>query len=151
MAAYKFYDWNLPPGGEAFGLLRADGSRRPAFDAWAMVIQRMSGVEKAALAQTDLVDVVRLTHMDGRQTLVAWARTGTATQLHIQAEAGGRLLDQYGHELGAQETSGSYTLALDAARCNKKDGCAVGGAVQLLVLPPGDITVRDTTQELTFQ
>jgi hypothetical protein len=98
-----------------------------------------------------LVDVVRLTHTDGHVTLVAWSRTGTGAQIQIRAEPGGRLFDQYGHELGAQAPDDSYTLKLDAARCNKKDGCAVGGAVQLLVLPTGDVTVRDTTQELTFQ
>ncbi len=45
IGVYKFYDWSLPPGAESFGLLRADGSRRPAFDTWAMVIRQMNGVD----------------------------------------------------------------------------------------------------------
>jgi hypothetical protein len=61
IAVYKFYDWNLPPGGESFGLLRADGSRRPAFDAWAMVIKQFKGVKQGTVAQTPHAEAVRLT------------------------------------------------------------------------------------------
>ena len=67
IGVYKFYDWSLPPGAESFGLMRADGSRRPAFDTWAMVIQQMNGVDSAVLAQSATADVVRLRRSDGQE------------------------------------------------------------------------------------
>jgi hypothetical protein len=156
MAVYKFYDWNLQPGAESFGLLRADQSRRPAFDAWAMVIRHFSDVKSAVFARTDRADAVRVTHADGRYTLVAWARTADSAQLRVSAVGDQTvLLDQYGHTSIVQAKDGQYGLDLAGARCNKTDGCAVGGAVQLLVLPPGDFKLQEITSaatiDLTFQ
>lgn len=146
MAVYKFYDWSLPPRGEAFGLLRADGSRRPAFDTWKLVIQVFSGVESTALAQSDAADVVRLRRDDGQQVIVAWARTAEAARLRVSATGPDAILfDQYGGAQVVQPEAGYYTLALDGARCNRSDGCAVGGNVMLLVQPAGDITAEDIT------
>jgi hypothetical protein len=51
--------------------------------------------------------------------------------------------------------NGQYTLSLVGARCNDVDKCPVGGQVQLLVLPAGDITVQEVQSgqltELTFE
>jgi hypothetical protein len=146
MAVYKFYDWSLPPHGEAFGLLRADGSRRPAFDTWKLVIQVFSGVESAALAQSDALDVVRLRRDDEQQVIVAWARTAEAARLRVSAAAADAVLfDQYGGAQVIQPEAGYYTLALDGARCNRTDGCAVGGNAILLVQSSGNVTVEDIT------
>jgi hypothetical protein len=155
IAAYKFYDWNLPPHGEAFGLIRADGSRRPAFETWKMVIRQFNDVQFAAFAQSDLVDIVRLERADGHQMIAAWARTADAAQIRVSATGEAAMLfDQYGAETPLELVNGAYTLFLDGARCNQRDGCAVGGNVLLLVLPAGDITVADmtgTAVELTFE
>ena len=83
IAVYKFYDWNLPPGAETFGLIRADGSRRPAFDTWAMVIKNLNGVDQATLARSDSVDVVKLHYMDGHQMVIAWATTAEPTRIEV--------------------------------------------------------------------
>jgi Glycosyl hydrolase catalytic core len=156
IAVYKFYDWNLPPDSEAFGLLRADGSRRPAFDSWALVIREFSGVVKAELARTDKLDVVRLTRADDQQLIVAWARTAESVQLRLSAtSAAATLLDQYGHTEVLQPPEGGYTLTLAGAVCNEVDGCAVGGNVRLLLQPDGAGTVEEITSsgalELQFQ
>jgi hypothetical protein len=156
IAAYKFYDWSLPPGGETFGLLRADQSRRPAFDSWAMVIRQMSDVGSVALAQSAGVDAVRLTRQDGSEMIVLWARKAVSAQVHISATGGeATLIDQYGHESILQPQNGIYAFMLDGARCNKVDGCAVGGNVSLLTQPAGDITVQEITAsgivDLDFQ
>lgn len=147
MSAYKFYDWNLPPGAETFGLVRADGSRRPAFDTWAMIIQRLNGVESAEYGQTDRVDVVQIQYEDGRRGVIAWARTAENAQAAITASEGGMLINQYGQEQNSEPQNGVYTLTLDGARCNKVDGCAVGGNVLLLMLPAGDTEIQ--IQEVT--
>jgi hypothetical protein len=156
IAVYKFYDWNLPPGGEAFGLLRADQSRRPAFDSWAMVIRQMSDVKSAVLAQSDGIDAVEMQRADDTQIMAVWARGADAAKVQIAATGSeATLIDQYGHETAVQPSSGFYTLTLDGARCNKVDGCAVGGNVSLLVQPAGSVTVQEITPsgmvDLSFQ
>ena len=76
IGVYKFYDWALPAGAELFGLIRADQSRRPAFDSWAMVIAQMTGVQSAQLAQTATADVVRLRRDDGQEIYVGLGAHG---------------------------------------------------------------------------
>jgi hypothetical protein len=140
IAVYKLYDQQLPPGGESFGILSpADASARPAFDAWKMVNTVLGGVERAERARTDTLDAVLLTHADGRQTLLAWARGENSAQLQIGATGDkALLLDQYGNAIVLRPQAGVYTLDLPAARCNAVDGCAVGGAVSLLIQPASD-------------
>ncbi len=146
IGVYKFYDWALPPGAESFGLIRADGSRRPAFDTWAMVIKQMSGVESAQLAQTPLVDVVRLRRSDGQDLYAAWARTEQTVQIQIAAtEMQAQFLDQYGKIMTMRPLNGMYTLALPGADCNPVDKCPVGGLVSLLLQPAGASTVDELT------
>ncbi len=134
IAVYKFYDWNLPPGDESFGLLRADGSRRPAFDAWKMVIQQFEGVKEGTVAQTANTEAVRLTLADESFLYVLWART--AVDVNLMASMSNNpvaLLDQYGdNQLATLDAKGQLALTLKGARCDKKDGCAVGGDVQIL-------------------
>ena len=40
---YKLLDILLPPGGESFGILRPDASRRPAFDAYQTTVRYLGG------------------------------------------------------------------------------------------------------------
>lgn len=146
IGVYKFYDWMLPPGGEPFGLLRADGSRRPAFNTWKMVIQHLNGVQSAALARTDGVDAVRLTQADGQQTLIVWARTAAQAQIMVSATGSeSTLLDQYGKMVTLRPINGAYTLSLPGATCNNVDGCPVGGMPSLLVQPQGNFTLQEMT------
>jgi hypothetical protein len=156
IAVYKFFDWNLPPGDETFGLLRADQSRRPAFDTWAMVIRHLNGVEHAQLAQSEKVDVVRFSHEDGHQTVIAWSKTAESAQIQLSGlDQDVILLDQYGVEQTVTPENGQYRLSLVGARCDDVDKCPVGGQVQLLVLPPGAITVQEVRSrqliDLTFE
>ncbi len=155
IAVYKFFDWSLPPGGETFGLLRADESRRPAFDTWGMVIRELSGVVKTSLAQTNTLAVVRLDYADGRTGILAWAQTATPTSIQVTTnETGAVLFDQYGHGETIISQNGHYTLSLPGAICNSVDGCPVGGVVSLLSLSGGGITVQEITSgsvDLTFE
>lgn len=144
IGVYKFYDWALPPGGESFGLLRADGTRRPAFDTWRMVAEQMNGVASAVLTQSTLADVVRLRRRDGQELIVAWARTAAPTQIRVAATGNqAQFIDQYGKIMTMRPFDGSYTLALPGAVCNRVDGCPVGGLVSLLVQDAGVETVEE--------
>ena len=75
-----------------------------------------------------------------------WARKADSAQVQISATSGeASLIDQYGHETAIQPTNGMYTLTLAGARCDKADGCAVGGNVILLVQPTGTVTIQELT------
>jgi len=144
IAVYKFYDWNLPPGGEAFGLLRADASRRPAFDAWAMIISQFSGVTKAALAETNRLNVVRLNRRDSQQMLVMWTQMDQPISIWVQATANeASLVNQYGEHMFLTPESGGYKISLEGARCNRVDGCAIGGRPLILIQPFGESAVKE--------
>ncbi len=134
IAVYKFYDWNLPRGDESFGLLRQDGSRRPAFDAWQMVVQQFKDVQQAKFVQTSNTDAVRLKLADESFLYVLWART--ANNVNLTAQVSNSLLvlmDQYGHNQAVNpDANGQFAITLKGARCDKKDGCAVGGTVQII-------------------
>lgn len=146
IGVYKFYDWNLPPGAESFGLIRVDESRRPAFDTWQTVIAHLNEVESAQLAQTGQVDAVLMRHSDGQMTLAAWSRTDEFAQIQVEATGEqSQLIDQYGNILTLRPLNGVYTLALPAATCNPMDGCAVGGSTSLLVQPAGEVMVTEIT------
>lgn len=149
MAVYKLYDQNLPPGGESFGILSPpDRSPRPAYDAWKMVNQTFDDVESASLARTETVDVVRLTHRNGQETIAAWARTGSPTQIRIEA-LGDKAYqsDQYGNVTILRPDENRYTLMLSPAQCNETDGCFLGGNVLLLMQLSGESQVQEVTPD----
>lgn len=156
IAVYKLYDQELPPGGESFGILNpADQSPRPAFYTWQTVTRYLNGAVTVERASTEWVDVVRLLHADGHETLLAWARTGrdAALSVSIVGEKA-QLINQYG-EITLLHSSGEvYTLSLSGAQCNEVDGCAVGGPVSMLIQPATGAAIYDVTSgqphELVF-
>lgn len=145
IAVYKLYDQQLPPGGESFGLLNpADASPRPAFAAWRTVVEHFSDVVAADFAQTDGVELVRLQHHNGQQTLVAWARTERATQIMIEHEA----TKAYRLHLDGAITlerpiDRRYHLTLPPALCEDGEGCFLGGPVRMLTLPAGAMLITE--------
>lgn len=151
IAVYKFYDWNLPPGDESFGLLRQDGSRRPAFDTWQTVVQQFKGVQQAKFVRTANTDAVRVKLADESFLYVLWART--ANNVNLMATVSNSplaLMDQYGHNLAVNaDANGEYAITLKGARCDKKDGCAVGGAVQ--IIHSTQATIQEKTSNGTLE
>jgi hypothetical protein len=143
IAVYKLNDFALPPGGESFGILRPDGSPRPAFETWRMIVRNFAAVTDAWYARTDTVDVVRLDAGD-RQIMVAWARTGVPAMLRVGAVSDeAQLADQYGMMMTIRPLDGGYTLLLPGALCNPVDACAVGGSPAILMQPPGDASIAE--------
>jgi hypothetical protein len=104
----------------------------------------LNGVQMAALARTDRVNIVRLELDGGQQAIMAWGRTGEFAQVRVSAtDEQSTLFDQYGKIVMLWPMDGHYVLSLPGARCNQADGCPVGGMVALLVQPQGDITVEE--------
>ena len=153
IAVYKLFDQGLPPGGESFGMLSpADQTPRPAYTTWQAVTQYLGGVTQARRTQTETVDAVRLTHVDGHETLIVWARTAADVQIEMSATAEkAHLSDQYGNITLVRPVDGVYVLNLPGARCNTVDGCAVGGPVTLLVQPAGETRISVDQTQLTFE
>jgi hypothetical protein len=157
IAVYKLYDQDLPSGGESFGILSpADRQPRPAYHAWQTVTRYLADVVSARRAYTARADVVQLAHRDGRQTLLAWARSEADAVVQVDAASDkAHLLDQYGNARLLRPDDGVYRLPLDGARCNPVDGCAVGGPVSILIQPAGLTAIRDVTEstavELRFE
>ncbi len=148
IAVYKLWDQGLPPGGESFGILYpTDNSPRPAYYAWQTVTRYFAGVTQARIARTDTVDAVEMIHVNGRQTVVAWARTAQSATITITATGSkANVFDQYGNMTVLRPVNGVYTLTLSGAACNEADGsCPVGGAVMMLVQPSGELNVQEVT------
>lgn len=134
IAVYKLIDAGLPPGGEPFGLLRPDHSRRPAYFAYQLVTQHYAGTISARAIRDPLWAQVTLDR-GGLTTRVFWARTLEDVSLSVPALAPqATLLDQDGNRQTLDGTSGSYQLVLPGARCADVIlGCIIGGPTFLLV------------------
>lgn len=132
IGVYKFFDWSLAPGAEAFGLIRADETHRPAFETWRTVIQQFAGVSAVRMAQTDLLQAVMLSREDDSGLLIAWARTESPVEISFFAAAETTMLDQYGNIMPVPISGNQQTMMLPGAICNRRDGCAVGGSPLLI-------------------
>ena len=138
IAVYKWLDAGLPPGGEPFGVLRPDGSRRPAFDAYQLITTHYAGTTSAREERRSLYTVVTL-ERGNLTTRVLWARTAADAAISVPALAAqARLIDQTGAEQTIQPVNGQYTLTLPRARCaDEYAGCIIGGTTYLLVEDTG--------------
>jgi len=143
IAVYKLIDFPpYPPGYEPYGLVRADGTRRPAFEAMRTVITTFSGVRSAQMNRTQTRSIVTLDRGD-RTTRVVWARGKTSVTVSLPAFAPQALLVTHLGEMKIiTPTHGAYQLTLPGALCNDpKHGCAVGGAPLIVVedAPSGNV------------
>jgi hypothetical protein len=134
IGVYKLKDVGLPPGGEPFGLIRPDGSRRPAFEAYKLITRHYAGTVSAREERRALYEVVILNRGDAT-TRVLWARKDTDVAVIVPALAPeARLIDQTGAEQQLSAQDGTYALTLPAARCaDEYAGCIIGGPAYLLV------------------
>lgn len=139
VAAYRLVDDLEEDGGEAFGLIRADGSLRPAYNAYALVTREFRQFELARRVDEEsfpLVDYVRLTS-SSRVVHIAWARsTQTATLIIPARSAQATLFDLNGNRWIFRPQNAEYRIALSPALCNDPQtvgGCLIGGAPWILV------------------
>ncbi|MGD2105689.1 MAG: hypothetical protein PVJ55_11315, partial [Anaerolineae bacterium] len=134
VAVYKLKDVGLPPGGEPFGLIRPDGSRRPAFDAYKLITSHYAGTISGREDRHGLYEVVTL-ERGKLTTRVVWARTANDASISLATLApSARLIDQRGNEQLIEADNGVYRLTLPGARCaDEYLGCIIGGPTYLLV------------------
>ena len=135
VAVYKLSDSPpYPPGFPAFGLVRADGSRRPAYDALKLVTTYFRTTRTARIMRTKPTEIVTLDR-GGQTTYIAWARTNVTATVALPASAPQALLvglDGITHTLTA--VNGRYALTLPAAKCNDPNyGCTIGGTPLIVV------------------
>jgi hypothetical protein len=134
IGVYKLIDAGLPPGGEPFGLLRPDHSRRPAYTAYRLATQLYAGTRSAHISRDPQFTQVTLNRGE-RTTRVFWARTATDVSVTVPAlSVQAILVDQEGNADALDGSSGAYFLTLPGARCaDEVLGCIIGGPTYLLV------------------
>lgn len=137
IAVYKLQDTpdDRQANPEPFGLIRWDGSRRPAYDTYRVAIRQMSGVLAAERERWDGVGQVRLLQA-GQTTTVLFARLPAPQQAQVAATAGtAELVDMWGHRESIEADGGVFTVELPPALCTQTiaDYCMIGGTTYYLI------------------
>lgn len=122
-----------PESIEPFGLLRADDSPRPAFDAFRTVVTHLGGFTTAR--QERQGDVTAVTFERGSlTTTVLWTDGASSRPVTVRAIAAQALLvDQRGKTQTLAAANGVYSVTLPGATCSGGPPCRIGGAPRLLV------------------
>ena len=152
IAVYKLLDFPAyPPGYEPYGLVRSDGTRRPAFEALRTVITHFSGTRSARLDRTAARSLVTLDRGD-KTTRVLWARGKANVSVSLPAFAPQATLVRHtGEARIITPVDGAYPLTLPGALCNDpRHGCALGGAPLIVVedAPPSAAPQSQATGDI---
>jgi hypothetical protein len=116
---------------EPFGLVRADGTRRPAFTAYKVASTYLAGFRSATWERRDEVSVV-VVDRGSQTTVVAWSRTPSPQTVMLPARTTRALLvDMWGGARIVYPERGYYSLALPG--CSYEGPCLIGGAPLMLV------------------
>ncbi len=135
IAVYKLIDNPpLPEGFPPFGLVRANGTRRPAYGAMRVITTYFRDTQSAKLLRTGSTEVVTLDRGDFT-TRIAWARSSMTTTITLPAFASeGLLVALDGSTQPIKAANGKYSLTLPGAKCDDPNfGCRVGGHPIILV------------------
>jgi hypothetical protein len=131
ISVYKLIDIHLPSGGESFGVVRPDYSRRPGYDAYKLATSCFGSFETASLEEDPASFHVTF-NRPGSLAHIAWSRTITTTTVEIPATSDSATLISWTEApIGVQPAGGVYTLELPGQRCY--DECIVGGETILLI------------------
>lgn len=116
---------------EPFGLVRIDGSRRPAFAAYQVATTYLSGFRGGSWDRRDELSVVTIDR-GPRTTTVVWVRTDEPQTAVIAARTTRALLvSPQGAAYTVYPERGYYFIELPGANC--VSGCQIGGAPRMLV------------------
>ncbi len=138
IAVYKLAD---TPGDKAanpepFGLVRMDGSQRPAFKAFQVAATYLAGFRSATLDRRDEVAQVTVDRGD-QTTTVLWSRVPSPQKVTLGARAGSALVvdTRTGSARTQGASGGAYTINLPGSTCTQPVGgaCPVGGWPVLVV------------------
>ena len=118
---------------EPFGLVREDGSRRPAFSAFQVGASYLAGFTEASLTErNDLYTIVTVKRGDSGWTTVAWTRQPSPQKISVPAHANqATLVNWNGRKQTITARDGKYEIEIAGATCT--GGCIIGGAPRLIV------------------
>ncbi len=151
VAVYKLMDQTGDTANpEPFGLVRQDGSRRPAFTAYQVALCYLAGFKRATLDRRDDATVVTV-ERDGGWTTVVWARGPVDVGVQIPAHAAAaQLVDWRGNRRSLTARDGAYTVTVPGSPCHHAGNpCLIGGSPYLIVegnVAAGAPAIRQPTQ-----
>lgn len=137
VSIYKMTDieTDLTANPEPFGLVRLDGSRRPAFDTTQVALALMQGGEGFRWVDRHTVGRV-VWRQSARRITMVWSRLPAwlTAQFAAQSESA-TLVDAFGRERTIAPVDGDYYVSLPAAACQETVGdyCMVGGFPMYLI------------------
>lgn len=132
IGVYKLLDILLPEGGESFGILRPDGSRRPAFYAYRTTIHYLNGFTFPVGRQQERDFYAFAFQRPEGVTRILWARNSSDLILRVPALADeGLLVSALGQGHPIEAVDGYYHIRLSGARCTP--ACDIGGPPVFLV------------------
>ena len=137
ISVYPLYDGDAPPGQELMGLVRGDGSARPAYQAFKTVTQYMRNVRDARVERDGSVIKIVLQRDRGTVTVV-WSAVPKTAEASIPARtSSAQLVNKYGAATRVAPVGGAYRLTLSPATANTVNGDPstyfIGGDPLLLV------------------
>ncbi|KAA3660552.1 MAG: hypothetical protein DWQ04_19110 [Chloroflexi bacterium] len=137
IAIYKMMDTpgDVAANPEPFGLIRMDGSRRPAFTTYQVAIQYLAGMQGVSRERWDTVGQVRL-DQGSHSTTVLFSRLPAPQQAQVAATANTAVLvDMWGSRSSIAAQDGIFTVDLPGAPCTQTAGdyCMIGGTTYYLV------------------
>ncbi len=147
IAVYKMIDkpGDVHANPEPYGLVRADGSLRPAFHAYQVVTTYFAGYRKASLVRRGEIDQVTIDRGE-RTTTVLWNRSSVTRTIAVQAIAPQAILiNKEGQSRTLTADDGQYVLTLAGALCSDPSGCIIGGS-PLLLVEEGSPSARGSLQ-----
>ena len=137
VAVYKLKDTegDRAANPEPFGLIRQDGSRRPAFTTYRIAIRYLAGMTGVARERWNEVGQIRIDQA-GQSTTVLFARLPFPQQAEVAATANTALLvDMWGTQQQVVAQDGVFRVDLPPALCTQPIGdyCMIGGTTYYLV------------------
>jgi hypothetical protein len=156
IAYYRLVDDPAVDNGEGFGLLRVDGTSRPAYEAYRLVVSEFNGFTFARRVEEEAgptLDYVRFT-FETTVKHVVWARTPETATLVIPARSEGATL--VNTVTNARQTvtpqDGVYRVVAPGADCDDPpEGCAIGGVPWMLIEEGLDDPINELAPEVTVE
>jgi hypothetical protein len=137
IAIYKLIDTpgDYAANPEPFGLIRMDGSRRPAFTTAQVAIDRLAGAQRASWVDRGAVSRVMVEGGDWA-TSVIWSRLPSPQEALVPAQSTQAVLyDMWGSARAMYPTDGYYRVQLANGECQETvaEFCMIGGPPVYLV------------------
>jgi hypothetical protein len=106
-------------GGEPFGLVRNDGTVRPAYYAYRTAVILFSGTTSGQIAHDSNTGVYLVTlHRPGATVMVMWDKHPRAIKFGLQAASKTLLYDKFGQRLNVAAHNGNVIVKLPGATGN---------------------------------